>query len=57
MPASAAATTGVYLGCVWTEYQVLQERLQLKTSVTALTGSGLNFTVGRVSYTFGLQGG
>ena len=50
------AVTGVYVGVVWTEYQVLQEALGLASSTAALTGSGLNFTVGRVSYTFGLQG-
>lgn len=50
------AYTGVYVGCVWTEYQVLQESLQLHPTTASLTGSGLNFSVGRVSYTFGLQG-
>lgn len=48
--------TGVYVGIVWTEYQVLQEGLKLPPSTASLTGSGLNFSVGRVSYTFGLQG-
>ncbi len=48
--------TGVYVGVVWTEYQVLQEGLKLPPSTASLTGSGLNFSVGRVSYTFGLQG-
>ena len=49
-------TTGVYAGIVWTEYQVLQEGLQLQPTTASLTGSGLNFSIGRVSYTFGLQG-
>jgi 3-oxoacyl-(acyl-carrier-protein) synthase/acyl carrier protein len=49
-------STGVYVGVVWTEYQVLQDSLRLAPTVAALTGSGLNFTTGRVSYTFGLQG-
>jgi acyl carrier protein len=48
--------TGVYVGIVWTEYQVFQEGLKLPPSTASLTGSGLNFSVGRVSYTFGLQG-
>ena len=48
--------TGVYVGIVWTEYQVMQENLGLPPTTAALTGSGLNFSVGRVSYTFGLQG-
>ena len=50
------ASTGVYIGCVWAEYQVLQDNLLLPPSVNSLTGSGLNFTVGRVSYTIGFQG-
>lgn len=49
-------TTGVYVGIVWTEYQVLQESLGLPPTTAALTGSGLNFSVGRVSYTYGIQG-
>lgn len=35
---------------------VVQEINRIKPSVASLTGSGLNFLVGRVSYTFGLQG-
>jgi len=50
------SSTGVYIGSVWTEYNVLQEHLDLSPSTATLTGSGLNFSVGRVSYTFGLQG-
>jgi acyl transferase domain-containing protein len=49
-------TAGVYVGCVWTEYLTLQQELGLNPSANSLTGSGLNFTSGRVSYTFGLQG-
>lgn len=48
--------TGVYVGCVWQEYALALERLRVAPSVAVLTGSGLNFMVGRVSYTFGLQG-
>jgi hypothetical protein len=50
------ASTGVYVGCVWQEYQVLLERMQVQPTVAILTGSGMNFMVGRVSYTFCLQG-
>ena len=53
---TAEASTGVYVGCVWQEYQVLLEHLRVTPSVAVLTGSGMNFMVGRVSYTFGLQG-
>ena len=50
------ASTGVYVGCVWQEYQVLLDHLRVTPTVAVLTGSGMNFMVGRVSYTFGLQG-
>ena len=52
----AAAATGVYVGCVWQEYLLLLEQLAVPPSVSVLTGSGLNFLIGRVSYTFGFQG-
>lgn len=51
-----AAATGVYIGCVWQEYQLLLEQLAVPSSVHVLTGSGMNFLIGRVSYTFGFQG-
>lgn len=35
---------------------VLQESYGVQPSIAALTGSGLTFLAGRVSYTFGLQG-
>jgi acyl transferase domain-containing protein len=50
------AATGVYVGCVWQEYQLLLEQLAVPPSVSVFTGSGMNFLIGRVSYTFGLQG-
>ena len=53
---TAKESTGVYVGCVWQEYQVLLEHLRVTPSVAVLTGSGMNFMIGRVSYTFGLQG-
>ena len=51
-----AKATGVYIGCVWQEYQLRLEQLQVPTSVHILTGSGLNFLIGRISFTFGFQG-
>ena len=60
LTAADRASTGVYVGCVWTEYPVLLEALlgsiDALPSPAALTGSGLHFTAGRVSYTFGFQG-
>ena len=53
---TSLSSTGTYVGCVWSEYQVLQDAQRLKPSVASLTGSGLNFLVGRVSYTFAFQG-
>ena len=50
------AGAGVYVGSVWTEYLVLQEALGAPATPAALTGSGLNFLAGRVSYVLGLQG-
>ena len=53
---TSEASTGVYMGSVWQEYPALLSALRVPDSVHALTGSGMNFMVGRVSYTFGLQG-
>ena len=41
---------------MWQEYQLLLEHLRVPPTVHMLTGSGMNFMIGRVSYTFGLQG-
>jgi hypothetical protein len=53
---TAPASTGVYVGCVWQEYALYLEHAHVAPTVAVLTGSGMNFMVGRVSYTFGLQG-
>ena len=53
---TAPASTGVYVGCVWQEYALYLEHARVAPSVAVLTGSGMNFMVGRVSYSFGLQG-
>lgn len=56
LASSQLASTGVYVGCVWQEYHLLLQQLAVPSSISILTGSGLNFTVGRVSYTFSFQG-
>ncbi|KAK9843587.1 hypothetical protein WJX84_002747 [Apatococcus fuscideae] len=53
---ASQASTGVYVGCVWQEYALFLEHHTVKPTVSILTGSGFNFMIGRVSYTFGLQG-
>ena len=53
---TSPASTGVYVGCVWQEYALFLEHQNVKPTVSILTGSGFNFMIGRVSYTFGLQG-
>lgn len=53
---TSPVSTGTYVGCVWSEFTALQDAARLKPTVASLTGSGLNFLVGRVSYTFGFQG-
>ena len=53
---SSISETAVFVGCVWTEYHVYQQSLNQNLNAASLTGSGLNFTSGRVSYTLGLQG-
>lgn len=52
-----AATAGVYVGCMYTEYLdgVLAGQGLADGASAAVTGHGLSFLVGRVSYTFGLQ--
>jgi acyl transferase domain-containing protein len=50
------ASTGVYVGTVWEEYQIVMDRMNMPASVNVLTGSGMSFMIGRVSYTYGFQG-
>jgi len=47
---------GVYVGCVWQEWAAVQGRLGVAETAAVLTGSGLNFMVGRVSFAMGLSG-
>lgn len=44
------------MGTVWEEYQHVLADLKVPQSVNVLTGSGMSFMIGRVSYTYGLQG-
>lgn len=53
---TSPTSTGTYVGCVWSEYPALLDSQRLQTSPAYLTGSGLSFLAGRVSYTFGFQG-
>jgi acyl transferase domain-containing protein len=57
--AQAAAAAGVYVGCMYSEYLdgVLAPQGIADSASAAVTGHGLSFLVGRVSYTFGLQVG
>jgi hypothetical protein len=42
---------------MYSEYTQLQYNLGYKISPGLVTGNGISYLVGRVSYTFGLQGG
>ncbi len=47
---------GAYIGCVWTEFPAyLRETISTK-DISHLTGSGLNFSSGRVSFVFDFKG-
>ena len=50
-------STGVYIGCMYTEYLdgVLHKQGVADTNSAAIIGHGLSFLVGRLSYTFGFQ--
>lgn len=50
---------GVFVGCIWLEYAELLRGAGGRPggSAQAVTGNGLAFMAGRVSYTFGLTGG
>jgi 3-oxoacyl-(acyl-carrier-protein) synthase/acyl carrier protein len=47
---------GSYIGCVWNEYPKLLEETLSRKEVSSLTGSGLNFSSGRISFSFNLKG-
>jgi len=50
--------TGVYIGCMYTEYLdgILGPASLANSSASSITGHGLSFMVGRLSFTFGWQG-
>lgn len=52
----APLSIGVYIGCVWHEYQALHGMQQSTLDVASLTGNGLSFLAGRISYTFDFGG-
>jgi NADPH:quinone reductase-like Zn-dependent oxidoreductase/3-oxoacyl-(acyl-carrier-protein) synthase/acyl carrier protein len=58
LPASSlvGSSTGVYVGCIWLEYGDLLAGLGVPAGAHMVTGNGLAFMSGRVSYTFGLVG-
>ena len=47
---------GVFVGCIWLEYADLLWKHGLQGSSQIVTGNGLAFMSGRVSYTFGWNG-
>ncbi|KAL0047289.1 hypothetical protein WJX82_000056 [Trebouxia sp. C0006] len=52
----SGSSTGVFLGCMWVEYPDLLMKHGLTSGAYTVTGNGLAFLAGRVSYTFGLTG-
>ena len=52
------SSTGVYIGCMYTEYLdgILQPVGIADSTSTSITGHGVSFMVGRLSYTFGFVG-
>jgi acyl transferase domain-containing protein len=50
------ASGGVYVGCIWLEYAELLAQYNNPSNSMMVTGNGLAFMAGRLSYTFGLTG-
>lgn len=50
------AAGGVFVGCIWLEYAELLASYGTQSSSMLVTGNGLAFMAGRLSYTFGLTG-
>lgn len=50
------STTGVFVGCIWTEYAELLSHYNVRSNAQTVTGNGLAFMAGRISYTFGFVG-
>ena len=51
-----ASLWGTYIGCVWTEFPAYLKTTTSTRDITHLTGSGLNFSSGRVSFSLDLKG-
>ena len=52
----ADTKTGVYVGCMYQEYTQMMFNHGLKINPAVVTGNGISYLVGRLSYTFGLAG-
>lgn len=50
------AAGGVFVGCIWLEYAELLAHHGMPSSSMMVTGNGLAFMAGRMSYTYGLTG-
>eukprot|EP00887_Chlorella_sp_A99_P003362 scaffold26.g3362.t1 len=48
--------TGVYMGCMYQDYAQMLADAGITLNSASATGSALSFLVGRISYSFGLQG-
>ena len=54
----SGTSTGVFVGCIWTEFgDLIGLHYGSKGGASAVTGNGLAFMSGRLSYTLGLTGG
>lgn len=53
---SRSSPWGTYVGCVWTEFPEFIRQTTFTKDISYLTGSGLNFSSGRISFTFDLKG-
>lgn len=56
LQALVGSNTGIFVGCIWLEYGDLLAQHGASGSAFAVTGNGLAFLAGRVSYTFGFAG-
>lgn len=53
----SGSSAGVYVGCIWTEFgDLISAHYAARGGGQAVTGNGLAFMVGRISYTLGLTG-
>ena len=52
----SSSPTGVFIGCIWLEYAELLHHHRVGGNAQLVTGNGLAFMAGRVSYSFGWSG-